>query len=322
MSTVEGMYPATESYRVGKLDVGDGQRIHWELAGNPDGKPAVVLHGGPGSGCTPGYRRMFDPAAYKMVLFDQRNCGSSMPHASDPATDLSTNTTAHLVADIELLREHLGIDRWLVLGASWGATLAFVYAEAFPERVTELVLGAVTAGRQSELDWMIRTGAPNFFPEAYEKFLALVPPAERDGNLPLAYHRMMSDPHPDVRQRAADGWLGWEMTYLEMTPTPVFDGRYADPVFRYTFARIITHYFGNGCFLEPNQVLRDMARIADIPGTMIHGRMDLGGPLATAWAVHRAWPRAELIVIDEPGHAPGDMGIELARATDKYAAAR
>jgi proline iminopeptidase len=293
-------YPEIEPYDHGMLDVGDGNLVYWEVCGNPEGKPAVVVHGGPGSGCSEGMRRTFDPEVYRVVLFDQRNCGRSTPNASEYETDLSTNTTDHLIADIERLREHLGIERWLVFGGSWGSTLGLAYAERHPHRVTEMVIVAVTTGRQSELDWHNR-GSGMFFPEQWERFRAQLPEADRDGNLSAAYNRLLEDPDPAVRRKAADDWCTWDLATITGGDT-AFEGRFADPGFRMTFARIVTHYFGNCSFLEDGIVLREAGKLAGIPAVLIHGRRDFGGPLITAWELAKAWPDAELVVVEEAGH--------------------
>ena len=315
-------YPEIEPYEQGMLDVGDGQRVCWGAYGNPEGKPAVALHGGPGSGSGPLYARLFDPSAYRIVVFDQRGTGRSTPNAGDHETGLGTNTTWHLVADIERLRASLGIDRWLVLGLSWGATLALAYAEAHPERVTEIVLGAVTTTQREEIDWMYHVGPPRFFPEAWERFRSTVAPRKRDGDLVEAYAELLNDADEAVRQAAADAWCTWELTYIDLDPNPALTGRFADPRYRRTFARLVTHYFRHGAWLEDGQLLRSAGRLAGIAGTLVHSRMDLGGPPKIAWELHRAWPDAELVIVDEPGHVPNQMNAELVRATNRYAARR
>ncbi len=313
-------YREIEPYDHGMLDVGDGNRIYWETCGDPEGKPAVVFHGGPGSGCSPGMRRAFDPDAYRIVLFDQRGSGRSTPHAADPDTDLGTNTTWHLLRDIELLREHLGIDRWLVFGGSWGATLAILYAEQHPDRVSELVLAAVTNTRRWEVDWMYRGGVAPLLPVQWERFRAGVPEADRDGDLLDAYRRLVNDPDADVRRQAADEWCRWELSYIADEPEEdPFIGRFADPRYRLCFARVVTHYFSHDAWLEDGQLLRDAARLADIPGVMIHGRLDLGSPLRTAWEMERAWARGELVIVGGAGHSGSAMDRELVRATDRFA---
>ena len=213
------LYPEIEPHEHGMLEVGDANLVYWETCGNPRGKPAVVLHGGPGSGCSPRFRRFFDPSAYRVVLFDQRGCGRSTPHASAPDTDLASNNTANLIADIERLRQHLDIDRWLVFGGSWGSTLALAYAETHPDRVTEMILFGVTTGRRSEFDWTFRGGVAVFFPEQWERLRAGVPVAERDGDIVEAYHRLLHDLDPTVRQRAAEAWCMWESATPAWPPT-------------------------------------------------------------------------------------------------------
>jgi proline iminopeptidase len=307
-----------EPYESGMLDVGDGHSLYWEQVGNPDGKPAVMLHGGPGSGCTPGMRRAFDPQTYRVVLFDQRNSGRSTPYAGEPEVDLSANTTPHLVADIERLREHLGIDRWLVWGGSWGVTLAFAYAEAFPERVTELVLAAITNGDRRETDWITRDMG-RVFPREWERFRDGVPAADRHGDLSAAYSRLLHDPDPAVRAKAAQDWCDWEDVHVSLAPDHTPRLSVAGPAFQLCFARIVTHYWAHGCFLEPGQLLAGADRLAGIPGVMVHGRYDVSGPLDTAWRMHGAWPDSELVVVGDAGHSSGSMGPALAAAIERFA---
>ncbi|MGW4527628.1 prolyl aminopeptidase [Amycolatopsis sp. NPDC004378] len=291
------LFPLNEPDAQGLLDVGDGHRIHWETSGNPAGKPAVVLHGGPGQGSTPGMRRVFDPARYRVVLLDQRGCGRSVPHAT---TSVRDNTTDHLVADLEKLREHLGIERWLVTGGSWGTTLALVYAERFPERVTELVLSAISTTRRSEIDWLYR-GVGRFFPEEWARFTL---GAEDDV---AAYAQLMSSPDPSVRDRAAAAWWRWENVVLSLEPgaAPVTD----EPVDDATraFVTLTTHYYANAGWLEEGAVIRDAGRLAGIPGVLIHGRLDLSCPVTTAVELAEAWPGAELFVDDHSGHRGSDV---------------
>ncbi|MGW4999197.1 prolyl aminopeptidase [Streptomyces hydrogenans] len=294
------MRPQTTPYATGLLDVGDGNRVHYEVHGNPDGKPALVVHGGPGSGSSPGSTRLFDPEKYRIVLFDQRGCGRSLPHASDPAADLSVNTTAHLVADMERLRVHLGVDRWLLYGGSWGSTLILAYAQAHPERVSEIVIPAVTTTRRSETAWLYE-GVGRYFPEAHERFRAGVDHAEDPVG---AYAARMNHPDRAVRERAAADWCAWEDAVLSMEGmgTPYTD-RVDDT--RLAFVRICSHYFAHGAFLEEGALIRDAHRLAGIPGVLIHGRLDMGGPLVTAWELSRAWPGAELRVVEQAGHLGG-----------------
>ncbi len=311
------LYPAIEPSSTGMLAVGDGHTLYWEEIGNPAGTPVVYLHGGPGSGCSPGSRRHFDPAAYRAVLFDQRGCGRSRPLASTPDADLSMNTTDRLVADIEALREHLGIDRWVVVGVSWGVTLGLVYAQRHPHRVRAMVLAAVTAGTRRETTWITRDMG-RVFPREWEQFATLVPPAERDGDLAAAYARLLADPDPAVRERAALAWCQWEDTHVSLMPGWEPSPRYQDPEFRLIFARLVTHYWSHGCFLADGEVMAGMPRLADIPAVLIHGRWDVSGPLDTAWALHRAWPQSELQILDDAGHGGVDFPAAMVAALDRF----
>lgn len=314
------LYPEIEPFDQGLLDVGDGNRIYWETCGNPAGKPVVVIHGGPGSGCTAGMRRFFDPAAYRIVLFDQRNCGQSKPHASDPHTDLAANTTDHLLADMEKLRQHLNIERMMLYGGSWGSTLGLAYAERFPEQVTEIVIAGVTTTRQSEIDWLYRGLAP-LFPEQWDHFRAGVPEHERDGDLVAAYYRLLHDPDPGARAKAAQGFHDWEIGLMSLDPDAKPTGRWLDPDWQMARARICTHYFHHRAWLEDGILLREAGLLAGIPGVLIHGRLDLSSPLVTAWELARAWPTSDLVVIKEASHSPSDPGMSEAiiAATDRFA---
>ena len=316
-------YPPIEPYETGMLDVGDGQSIYWEASGNPEGKPAIALHGGPGSGSTPGRRRRFDPDRYRIVQLDQRGCGRSTPHAGVWSTELATNTTHHLIADIERLRAHLGIDRWLVWGGSWGVTLALAYAERHPNRVSEMVLLSITMTRPSDVHWFAHeTG--RYFPEEWARFRAGAPDGDRDGDLVTAYDRLLNHhPDPHVRLQAARGWVAWEDAVLSLeegyvTPNP----RWADERFMIGFARLVTHYFSHAAWLEPEQIVRDAARLAGIPAVLVHGRLDLSGPPDVAWELAAAWPDAELHFV-AGGHTGDDemSRLEL-EATDRFAARR
>ncbi|MGW5723774.1 prolyl aminopeptidase [Amycolatopsis sp. NPDC003865] len=291
------LFPPIEPHDQGLLDVGDGHHVYWETCGNPEGKPAVVLHGGPGQGSTPGMRRMFDPARYRVVLLDQRGCGRSTPHALD---SVHGNTTGHLVADLERLREHLGIERWLVTGGSWGTTLALVYAERFPERVTELVVSAISTTRRGEIDWLYR-GLRRFFPEEWARFTL-----GADDDV-AAYARLLADPDPAVHRRAAAAWCRWEEVVLSLEPgaPPVSDAPVNEAAL--AFARLTTHYYANAGWLEEGAVIRDAGRLAGIPGVLIHGRLDLSCPVTTAVELAAAWPGAELLVDDHSGHRASDV---------------
>ena len=313
-------YPPLEPYEQGMLDAGDNQQVYWETCGNPDGKPAVVLHGGPGSGATPHWRRYFDPNRYRIVLFDQRGCGRSRPQVSDPSTDLAANTTQHLIGDIELLRRRLGIERWLVFGGSWGSTLGLAYAQRHLDRVSEIVLFGICTDRRREVEWVTRD-VGRLFPAEWARFRAGVPAADRDGDLVAAYRRLLHDPDPAVREQAALDWCTWEDAHVRIRADQGPDPRYADPVFRMTFARLVTHYWHHGAFLEDGVLLRDATRLAGIPGVLVHGRLDVSSPLETAWLLARAWPDAELVVIDDAGHGGHpDMIAALVTATDRFAA--
>ncbi len=314
-------YPEIEPFDRGMLDVGDGQQVYWEACGDPNGKPAVVLHGGPGSGCTRGLRRYFDPGAYRIVLFDQRGAGRSVPHAGDPTVDLTTNTTPRLIADIELLRAHLGVERWLVFGVSWGATLALAYAARHPQRVTEVVLAPVTMTRPAEIHWLYH-GVGRFFPEEWARFRDGVPVGERDGDLVAAYHRLLNQPDPAVREKAARDWCAWEDAVVSLESGYEPNPRYEDPRFRMAFARIVTHYFHHHAWLEDGILLREAHRLVGIPGILIHGRLDLGSPPATAWELAHAWSDAELHLVGT-GHTGGDVMTEhIVAATDRFSKAR
>jgi proline iminopeptidase len=314
------LYPEIEPYDCGMLPVGDGNLVYWDVSGNPQGKPAVFLHGGPGQGCSPGVRRYFDPSAYRIVLFDQRGSGRSTPPASDPATDLASNTTNHLIADMERLRRHLGIDRWQLLGGSWGCTLGLAYAEQHPDRVTEIILTCVATTRRWEIDWITR-GVGRSFPEAWERYRAGVPEAERDGDLATAYHRLLEDPDPVVRAKAAKNWCDWEAAIVALGPDHKPNPRFEQPEFRLGFARLVTHYWSHQAFLEDGILLREAGALTGIPGILIHGRLDLSTPLSAAWELSQAWPGSELVVVEGAGHNAGTPGMResILAATERFA---
>lgn len=313
-------YPPIEPYDNGLLSVGDGHQLYWEQCGNPDGKPVVVLHGGPGSGCSEGMRRYFDPQNYRIILFDQRNCGRSLPHASDPSVDLASNTTHHLVADIEQLRHHLNIEHWMLFGGSWGTTLALAYAETYPVRVTEMVLHGITTTRPSEIEWLYHGVAP-MFPEQWHNFRMSVPEDERDGNMVAAYYRLLQHPAADVRLKAARDWHDWENASLSVDPNYKPSADRLAPDFQVARARIVTHYFYHNAWLEEGILLKNAYKLAGIPGILIQGRLDLGAPMMTAWELSRAWPGSELIIVYGAGHSSSDKGIPEAiiAATDRFA---
>ncbi len=312
------MHPAVESYEYGHLEVGDGHSVYWEVVGRPDGIPAVWLHGGPGSPPGPNSRRMFDPERFRAVLFDQRGCGRSRPLAADPTADLSTNTTDHLIADIEQLRVHLGVDRWMVLGGSWGVTLALVYAERHPDRVLAMVLAAVTSGRLRETQWITRDMG-RIFPREWHEFVSAVPEAERHGDLAAAYARLLASPDLEPRHEAARRWCAWEDTHMSLAPGAEPRLIRKDLQWQLTFARLVTHYWSHGCFLADNEVLAGIERIAHIPAVLIHGRYDVSSPLDTAWMIHRAWPASRLVVVEDAGHSGAGLGAEMKAAVDLMA---
>ncbi len=311
------LYPDTIPFDEGLLEVGDGQRIHWTQSGNRKGRPVLILHGGPGSGSSAGTRRYFDPHYYRIIQFDQRGCGGSLPHASEPAIDLSANTTWHTIADIEQLRLRLGVESWIVFGNSWGCTLALVYAETHAQRVESLLLVGITMTRQSEIDWLYQ-GLGRFFPEQWARFRAAVPEEDRDGDLVAAYYRLLLDPDPAIHVRAARDWHEWEGASILIDPRETLPSRWSDARYLTARARIITHYFHHLGWLEERQILRDIHRLAGIPCTMIQGRMDLEAPLVTAWELSQAWPEAELVIVANAAHSPAvaEMAAAIIRTTD------
>ncbi len=317
---VPDLYPPIEPHDHGMLDVGDGQSLYWECCGNPAGRAALVLHGGPGSGCTPGARRLFDPAAFRIILFDQRGCGRSLPHASDPAVSLAANTTPHLLADIEALRRCLGVERWLVYGSSWGSALGLAYAQLHPQRVSALVLSHASVGRFADIHWLYH-GVGRYFPEAWERFRAGAGVDDPGADLIAAYHRLLGDPDPAEREAAARNWRDWEAAVISIDPRHKPPERYRDPRFRMAFARIVTHYFSHNCFLEDGQLLRDAPRLANVPGAIIQGRLDLGSPLEGPWRLAQAWPDADFVVVDQAGHETTTPGMleSIVAAIDRFA---
>ncbi|KDA03999.1 prolyl aminopeptidase [Hyphomonas oceanitis] len=315
MSDLRTFYPEIEPYASGHLDVGDGHVIYWERSGTKGAKPAVFLHGGPGGGFSGSHRRLFDPALYDVMLFDQRGCGKSTPHAS-----LEANTTWHLVADIERLREMMGVETWQVFGGSWGSTLALAYAETHPERVSELVLRGIYLLTKAELDWYYQFGVSEMFPEKWERFLAPIPEAER-GNMMAAYRKRLTGDDRAAQMEAALAWSQWEGQTITLLPEPSTSDQFGEDEFALAFARIENHYFTHGGWLDEGQLLRDAGRLKDIPGTIVHGRYDMPCPARFAWALHKAWPKADFHLIEGAGHAYSEPGIldQLIRATDKYA---
>ena len=309
------LYPPIEPFETGRLDVGDGHSLYWERCGTRGAKPVVFLHGGPGAGCSTAHRRQFDPARYDILLFDQRGCGRSTPHAS-----LEANTTWHLVADIERLREMLGHDKWMVFGGSWGSTLALAYAQAHPGRVTELVLRGLFTFRQSELDWLYRKGASEIFPDKWEAFVGPIPEEERH-DLVAAYHRRLTSDDPDLRLAAAKAWSQWEAETVTLLPSPQVIEEHTSDDFAVAIARIENHYMVNKGWLEEGQLIAGVESIRHIPCVMVQGRYDCCTPPVTAWDLKRAWPEAELVIVPDGGHLFNEPGVldGLIRAADRFA---
>jgi proline iminopeptidase len=286
---------------MGELDVGDGHILYYEEVGHEHGTPVVYLHGGPGSGFTPGARANFDPQRHRAVLFDQRSAGRSTPHASEPNVNWSTIDMDHHVADIEQLREHLGIDRWIVFGLSWGSLLGATYAQRHPDRVRALVLGAFSTGTAADIDWLT-VHAGRFFPAEWHRFRDHVPSRLRDLRLVDAYNMLLMDPDPAVHEAAALEWCRWEDAHVATTPDAVPNPRYDDARFRLGFARQVTHCWRNNSWLEDDEIVRNADRLAGIPGCIIHGRLDLSSPLDAPWRLHHSWPGSELVIVDDEGH--------------------
>lgn len=319
MSELRDLYPSIEPHQQGMLPVSDVHAVYWEVSGNPEGKPVVFVHGGPGGGTDPKHRRFFDPSKYRIVLFDQRGCGRSTPHAC-----LEENTTWDLVADMERLRVLLGIERWMVFGGSWGSTLALAYAEKHPERVTELVLRGIFLLRRREIDWFYQEGASRIFPDAWEKYLEPIPESER-GDLLSAYHRRLTGDDTQEALRAARAWSVWEGSTSCLLPDRDLVARMGGDMFALAFARIECHYFVNrGFFERDTQLLDDAARIRHIPTVIVQGRYDVVCPAESAWALSRALPQAELVIVPDAGHSAMEAGIlsELVCATDRLASQR
>ncbi len=317
-SALRGLYPAITPFRSGWLRVSPLHEIYWEESGNPRGKPAVFLHGGPGAGSSPVNRQFFDPERYRIVVFDQRGCGRSRPHAS-----LEDNTTWHLVEDIERLREFLGIERWLVFGGSWGSTLALAYAQAYPRRVSELVLRGIFMLRPWEIHWFYQHGASALFPDRWEDYVAAIPRAERD-DLVGAFHRRLTSRNRATQLRAARAWSIWEAATSFLVTNEDNLDKWGEDAFAIAVARIECHYFVHKGFLaSEDQLLKDVRRIRDIPAVIVQGRYDVVCPIQTAWELHRAWPEADFRVVPDAGHSALEPGNthELVSATDRYAAA-
>ncbi len=310
------LYPPIEPYEQGHLAVSSLHNIYFEQAGNPQGQPAVFLHGGPGAGIEPIHRQYFDPKLWRVVLFDQRGCGRSTPHA-----ELRENTTWDLVADIERLREHLGIERWMVFGGSWGSTLALAYSQTHPERCSSIILRGVFLLRRKELHWFYQEGANYIFPDAWEDYLAPIPPTGRS-DLLSAYQKRLTSQNKQIRLEAAQAWSRWEATTITLYPNPDLVNHFIAPNFAEAFARIENHYFVNGGFFNTDdQLLRNVDKIRHIPAIIVQGRYDVICPMLSAWDLHRAWPEAKFVLVSGAGHAISEPGIRsaLLDATDHFA---
>lgn len=308
-------YPPIEPYRTGQLSVSSIHTLYFEEVGNPQGKPVVFLHGGPGGGTVPLYRQFFDPERWRIVLFDQRGCGKSTPHA-----ELTENTTWHLVDDIEKLRSHLAIDQWTVFGGSWGSTLALAYAQRYPQQCAGLILRGIFMLRPKEIRWFYQEGASYLFPDAWEHYLAPIPEEERH-DLVAAYYKRLTNPNPDTRQQAARAWAIWEASTSYLIQNPQVIERFGNDEFADAFARIECHYFINGGFFNsPDQLLQNVAKIRHIPTVIVQGRYDVVCPMTSAWELHRAWPETELVIVPNAGHSATEPGIlsALVEVTDRF----
>ncbi|OAL57891.1 MULTISPECIES: prolyl aminopeptidase [unclassified Halomonas] len=315
MTNLKTLYPPIEPYETGMINVGDGHTVYFERVGKPGGKPAVFLHGGPGGGISPDHRRLFDPERYDVLLFDQRGCGRSEPHAS-----IEANTTWHLVEDIERLREHVDVTQWMVFGGSWGSTLGLAYAQTHPDRVSELILRGVYTVTQAEIDWYYQFGVSEMFPDKWAAFQAPIPELERH-DMVAAYRRRLMGDDPVAQLEAAKAWTIWEGETITLLPDPAFSAPYREGYFALAFARLENHFFTHKAWLEEGQLLANADRLKGIPGVIVHGRYDMPCPVRYALALHNAWPDSELHIIEGAGHAWSEPGIldQLIRATDRFA---
>lgn len=315
MTQFRTLYPTIEPYETGMLDVGDGHSIYYERSGKKGGKPAVFLHGGPGSGSSPSHRRLFNPDVYDVMLFDQRGCGRSLPHA-----DLNANTTWHLVEDIERLRKLAGVEKWMVFGGSWGSSLGLAYAEKHPEHVSELILRGIYTVTKAEINWYYQFGVSEMFPDKWEMFQAPIPEEER-GDMVAAYHKRLTGDDPVAQLEAAKAWTIWEGETITLLPNPEYSAHFRDGHYALAFARLENHYFMNDSWLEEGQLLRDAYRLHGIPGVIVQGRYDMPCPVKYAYGLHKAWPDAEFHLIEGAGHVYLEPGIldRLIRATDQFA---
>ncbi len=313
---MRSLYPPIEPYHTGMLQVSDLHQIYYEQSGNPDGKPVVFLHGGPGGGSMPLYRQFFDPKKWRIVIFDQRGCGKSTPHA-----ELQENTTWHLVEDIEKIRNHLNIHQWVIFGGSWGSTLSLAYSQTYPESCLGLILRGIFLLRKKEIDWFYQSGASNIFPDAWEHYLQPIPLSER-GNLLTAYYRRLTSADEHVQLEAARAWSVWEGSTSKLLQDPDLMNKFGEAKFATAFARIECHYFVNGGFFEvEDQLLKGVDRIRHLPAVIVQGRYDVVCPMISAWELHQAWQEAEFIIVPDAGHAMTEPGIQAAllEASDRFA---
>jgi proline iminopeptidase len=316
-SATDCVVPNMEPYDQGFLEVGEGNSIYWECCGNPTGTPAVYVHGGPGSGCGPGARRFFDADRYRAVLFDQRGCGRSRPLLNE-RMQLAAQTTQHLVRDLELLRLHLGIERWVMLGGSWGSTLALAYAQTYPHHVAALILSPVTTTSRREVDW-VTCGVGRVFPREWERFVGHIPPSLKGRRIVDAYAELLFDDDPAVCAAAAAEWCRWEDAHVSLAAGHAPNPRFSDAEFRLRFARLVTHYWRHDAFLKDEQLLRNAGSLSGIPGILIHGRYDVSSPLETAWHLHKAWPGSDLQIVKDAGHGGTALSERIIASLDAFA---
>lgn len=311
-------YPEIEPYARGLLDVGEGNAIYWECCGNPNGTPALYVHGGPGSGCTPWARRYFDPEKYRIILFDQRGCGRSRPLISQ-RVHLEANTTQHLIRDMDALREHLSVERWVLFGGSWGTTLALAYAQSHPQHVAGLVLACVTTTSRREVDW-VTSSVGCIFPREFERLASHIPERLQNARIVDAYAELLFDGNPAVSAAAATEWCAWEDAHVSLAPGHTPNRRFQDPEYRLRIARLVTHYWRHAAFLEDEQLVRNAASLSGIPGVLLHGRYDVSSPMETAWQLHKRWNGSELEIVDDAGHGHGSLPERILAALDRFRA--
>ena len=316
---MSSLFSEIEPYNTGFLRVDKSDTIYWECCGNPLGKPALVVHGGPGSGVTPWWRRLFNPEKYNIILFDQRGCGRSFPLASDSTTSLENNTTSNLINDIEKLRIHLGINHWLVLGGSWGSTLSLAYAEQFPDRILGLILFGVTTGRREEFNWTFKGGLSVFFPQQWDNLVKGIIPGLDPSDVVASYYIMLNNPSKVIRNKAALNWCLWESATPDWPPNSGLFTRFKDPDFAYGFSRLVTHYVSHNAWLEDNILIKNSNILDKVPIVLINGRFDFQAPLGNAWLLKKYLPQAKLIIVDNAGHlASTSIENEIIKATNLF----